>query len=163
MSIRSKIQSLITAANAKTGESDTTLTDAVQTLVDGYGQGGGGKVLLADYTASEDVSAIRIDFTSEMQGYALYEILCTGSFNKQPYPYAGFNTETNPKYINSVIGNTVWVVFVGKLNDQYAYMPVNGVGTTYPLNQLSYFHMRAYAADGVFRAGFNIKIWGYSE
>lgn len=42
MSIRSKIQALITAANAKTGESDTTLTDAVQTLVDGYGQGGGG-------------------------------------------------------------------------------------------------------------------------
>lgn len=42
MSIRSKIQALITAANTKTGESDTTLTDAVQTLVDGYGQGGGG-------------------------------------------------------------------------------------------------------------------------
>lgn len=42
MSIRSKIQSLISAANSTTGESDTTLTDAVQTLVDGYGQGGGG-------------------------------------------------------------------------------------------------------------------------
>lgn len=42
MSIKSKIQSLISAANAKTGESDATLTDAVQTLVDGYGQGGGG-------------------------------------------------------------------------------------------------------------------------
>lgn len=42
MSIRSKIQSLIAAANSTTGESDTTLTDAVQTLVDGYGQGGGG-------------------------------------------------------------------------------------------------------------------------
>lgn len=42
MSIRSKIQALIAAANTKTGESDTTLTDAVQTLVDGYGQGGGG-------------------------------------------------------------------------------------------------------------------------
>lgn len=41
MSIKSKIQSLIAAANSKTGESDTTLTDAVQTLVDGYGQGGG--------------------------------------------------------------------------------------------------------------------------
>lgn len=40
MSIKSKIQALIAAANAKTGESDTTLTDAVQTLVDGYGQGG---------------------------------------------------------------------------------------------------------------------------
>lgn len=37
MSIKSKIQALITAANAKTGETDATLTDAVQTLVDGYG------------------------------------------------------------------------------------------------------------------------------
>lgn len=43
MSVKSKIQSLISAANAKTGESDATLTDAVQTLVDGYGQGGGGE------------------------------------------------------------------------------------------------------------------------
>lgn len=41
MTIIQKIQSLITAANAKTGESDATLTDAVQTLVDGYGGGGG--------------------------------------------------------------------------------------------------------------------------
>lgn len=41
MSIKSKIQALITAANTTTGESDTTLTDAVQTLCDGYGQGGG--------------------------------------------------------------------------------------------------------------------------
>lgn len=40
MSIRSKIQSLIAAANTATGGSDATLTDAVQTLVDGYGQGG---------------------------------------------------------------------------------------------------------------------------
>lgn len=48
MSIKSKIQSLIAAANAKTGESDATLTDAVQTLVDGYGQGGGGDADLID-------------------------------------------------------------------------------------------------------------------
>jgi len=41
MSILSKLQALLTAANTKTGESDTTITDAMQTLVDGYGQGGG--------------------------------------------------------------------------------------------------------------------------
>lgn len=40
LEIKSKLQSLLTAANAKTGESDATLTDAIQTLVDGYGQGG---------------------------------------------------------------------------------------------------------------------------
>lgn len=53
MSIYSKIQSLLTAANTKTGESDTTLTDAVQTLIDGYGQGGGG-VASGTYTPSSD-------------------------------------------------------------------------------------------------------------
>lgn len=42
MSIYSKLSALLSAANTKTGESDTTLTDAIQTLIDGYGQGGGG-------------------------------------------------------------------------------------------------------------------------
>ena len=42
MSIYSKLSALLTAANNKTGELDATLTDAVQTLIDGYGQGGGG-------------------------------------------------------------------------------------------------------------------------
>ena len=36
MSAKSKIQSLITAANAKTGKGDTDLTAAVQSLIDGY-------------------------------------------------------------------------------------------------------------------------------
>lgn len=58
MSLISKIQALITAANAKTGETDATLTDAVQTLVDGYGQGGTptGKKLITD-TSETDVAA----------------------------------------------------------------------------------------------------------
>ena len=37
MSVKSKIQALITAANAKTGKSDADLTTAVQSLIDGYG------------------------------------------------------------------------------------------------------------------------------
>ena len=37
MSLKSKIQALITAANAKTGKSDTNLTAAVQSLIKGYG------------------------------------------------------------------------------------------------------------------------------
>lgn len=41
MSIESKLQALLTASNTTTGETDTTLTDAVQSLIDGYGGGGG--------------------------------------------------------------------------------------------------------------------------
>ena len=39
MSLKSKIQSLLAAANETTGESDTNLTDAMQNLIDGYGGG----------------------------------------------------------------------------------------------------------------------------
>ena len=35
------INALTTYANSVTGESDTNLSDAVHTLADGYGQGGG--------------------------------------------------------------------------------------------------------------------------
>lgn len=41
--VKEKLQSLITASNAKTGKSDANLTDAVKTLLEGYGQGGGGE------------------------------------------------------------------------------------------------------------------------
>lgn len=41
MSITSKIENLIEAGNAVTGESRTDLTTVMQDLKDGYGQGGG--------------------------------------------------------------------------------------------------------------------------
>lgn len=41
-SVKAKMQGLIDSANAKTGGNDTTLTGAVNALIAGYGQGGGG-------------------------------------------------------------------------------------------------------------------------
>ena len=41
MGLTSRIQALTAYANEVTGESDTTLADAVATLAEGYGQGGG--------------------------------------------------------------------------------------------------------------------------
>lgn len=41
MSLTDKINALTAYANEVTGESDTTLSEAVHTLADGYGQGGG--------------------------------------------------------------------------------------------------------------------------
>ena len=53
MSISSKIESLITAANSVTGESRTDLTSAVQDLKDGYGGGG----LPSEYEAVEYIES----------------------------------------------------------------------------------------------------------
>lgn len=41
-SVKAKIQSLIARANGKTGRSDADMTSAVDALIAGYGQGGGG-------------------------------------------------------------------------------------------------------------------------
>lgn len=40
-SVKAKLQGLLDAANAATGNSDATLAAAVNTLIDGYGKGGG--------------------------------------------------------------------------------------------------------------------------
>lgn len=44
------INALTQYANETTGASDTTLSDAVETLVEGYGQGGGGMQILSEGT-----------------------------------------------------------------------------------------------------------------
>lgn len=41
MSLRTKLTALLNKANNKTGKQDTTLSTAVQTLIDGYGKGNG--------------------------------------------------------------------------------------------------------------------------
>lgn len=69
-SVYGKIQNLITAANNVTGESDTTLTDAVQTLVDGYGQGGGGYTI--DEIASTEPSGAITLTTQTVRKFAFY-------------------------------------------------------------------------------------------
>lgn len=50
---------LISIANETTGQSDTTLTDAIQSLVDGYG-GGDEPVLIKEITLASDTDVIEI-------------------------------------------------------------------------------------------------------
>ena len=70
MSLESKIRSLIAGANAKTGETDADLTNAIQRLIDGYGSGGGGNPTLSatlrdgSVVASSLWSTVRVDGAS---------------------------------------------------------------------------------------------------
>ena len=76
MSVESKINSLITAANAKTGKTDADLTSAMQSLVDGYGGGGGSAppaVAVAQFPVtaslpSGSLGSLTIDFAG-LQAY----------------------------------------------------------------------------------------------
>lgn len=84
MSLKTKVQALLTSANAKTSAGDTNLTAAVKTLIDGYGHGGGGAqpqrdvnfidydgTILHSYTAAEFAALTAMpdnpDHTSDIQ------------------------------------------------------------------------------------------------
>lgn len=53
ITVKEKIQGLIDKSNNTTGNSDTTLTDAVDALVEGYGAGGG-EAILGELTVTEN-------------------------------------------------------------------------------------------------------------
>lgn len=57
-SVINKINGLIATANAKTGRSDVELTSAVNALVDGYGQGGGGIIDVTELPTEGDENEI---------------------------------------------------------------------------------------------------------
>lgn len=74
--VKSKLQSLITASNAKTGKSDANLTDAVKTLLEGYKSGEG--------------SPLPIEISTEAEMTALLSTAEVGSV----YKYTGETTDT---------------------------------------------------------------------
>lgn len=89
-SVKTKLQSLLTASNAKTGKSDANLTDAVKTLLEGYGQGGG-------------------------TGGGGSSVLGKRIFNEQITFPEGIETLTEPYTMDGVEGFIVWNTGVNEL------------------------------------------------
>ena len=93
MSVKSKIQALITAANAKTGKSDTNLTAAVQSLIDGYGaaveqisftinDGGSNSEtfsVVSGTTWAEWIGTVRLIFNNSLELYIYGGVVATAA------------------------------------------------------------------------------------
>ena len=119
MSIRSKIQALITAANTVTGESDTTLTDAVQTLIDGYGQGGEEITLPAEYQRVEYISKannvgayINTGYVPEMNTNVYVRASINGKRDQKFFGGFGTGSGAGAGFALAQVGDT-WRVTVG--------------------------------------------------
>lgn len=65
-----KITALTTAANETTGASDTTLGDAVATLIAGYG--GGGSVASGTYTPAENTLGPSFDVGTSVDHFVIF-------------------------------------------------------------------------------------------
>ena len=90
---------LLSAANAKTGKTDVTLTDAINTLVEGYGKG----AEVAD-------SPLPIEVVTEAEMTALLETAEVGSV----YKYTGETTDT---YENGALYVVEYFDTIGGGND----------------------------------------------
>lgn len=98
-----KLNNLLTAANATTGESDTTLTDAVQTLIDGYGQGGGGWTTDGIASKTEPNGAITISSAvSTIQSRAFFEYQGITEVTIEGDPYIGGNAFQNCRNLETL-------------------------------------------------------------
>ncbi len=128
--LTSNINALITLANLATGELDTNLSDAVHTLIDGYGQGGGGSnVVVGTFTGTTEGELLRVNTGYTGDGYPIAFIFApTGGLLQNTVfdqtlaryatcVYAGFKTyvDTEPLYSSDVAdGNKFSVVVVQK-------------------------------------------------
>lgn len=86
MSLASKIQSLLTAANRKTGGTAENLTEAVQELCDGYGQGSSETPTINDAPFDCGTFTLETDQTTHF----------TVNHNLGKMPVAGFMWVVNP-------------------------------------------------------------------
>ena len=94
--LTTKINALTAYANEITGESDTTLSDAVASLADGYGQESGG-------TYPYLVSYERIEVTEDLTSMttSTFQSTYLPNLNSAPYPtilYLIENTYTDSQY-----------------------------------------------------------------
>lgn len=113
MSISSKIQSLITAANSVTGESRTDLTAAVQDLVDGYGFRGDFKEV--EYIESSGTQYI--DTLCRPDATTIWEFECAiqgGTVQKRMGFTSGYYSAANTRFcFGTTAGNTFYFGIAG--------------------------------------------------
>lgn len=104
------IEALTRYANETTGASDTTLSDAVGTLVAGYGGGGFGTVLKT-HSVTESVSDITLTLTaSEIAEYPVIFAFYDLTLSTRDFIYYNIDTTTKDeagrKYDTAVVEHT---------------------------------------------------------
>ncbi len=70
-----RINLLTSQANATTGASDATLSDAVGTLIAGYGQGGGAETVTVVATATNALQCMKNIFVTPEPGYICVAVI----------------------------------------------------------------------------------------
>lgn len=178
MSILSKLQALLTAANTKTGESDTTLTDAVQTLVDGYGSGGGGTPtigVIETINITEPLSTLAINLNQLALSYGLIKVVFENvQLSISDFVYLGvvgendtIGDDTGYTGKTATLNDTAYCVFRSSTSDMPGYAGCCFSNTTPPTRRIKFMNsvnstilkMRLYDSNNTITSG-KITIYG---
>lgn len=165
------INALTQYANETTGASDTTLSDAVGTLVAGYGGGGGGVFAkLYDNTLSANTRSVTINIEQAWRNYDILIIYANGEFTASDWLYWNIDSATldNGKYSNQrkTINDPYLIVKAPMhVNTPASLVWQNGsaaiavamVGAI-DMSTIGYFWLSGYSKDMV--AGTKIKVYG---
>lgn len=137
---------------------------------------GSGKTLLADYTASEDVSLISI--SGNFDGYIMYLLELTGDLSANEWIYPGVNGSTQSTYYWPANGGKK--VFNLKVpmctkpggtpdgfgtQDRLIFITSGGGGSVSNItsdisNGFSSMSLKLYNSSSLFKAGFSVRLWG---
>jgi len=73
-SVKGKLEGLIAKANGVTGKADSTLTQAVNALIAGFGQEGGGTVQTGSVTPAENLREVNLTVNGTCSNLVLYRV-----------------------------------------------------------------------------------------
>ena len=124
-SVKAKLQGLINAANAATGNADADLTAAVNALVAGFGQSGSANIpILADVTEYIHSEAWTLDALGNNLNFA--NTYCNYNDTEDRFLYVATvenNTATTAKFNGAIVKRTnsgpVWISYRNGAQDQH--------------------------------------------
>ena len=121
---------------------------------------GGGGTLLADYTASQDVSTILIN--SGLGEYPVYAVKMSGTLSANEWVYPELNgvSQTSDYFSQTQTPNFEFYVCLNANNDMYGSVFGHHSSTVKGSAPLASIGLHLYAQSAVFKSGFNVKVWG---
>lgn len=158
------IEAMTTYSNEVTGASDTTLSEAVATLANGYGQGGGLLSVIDTITATENTRSLNIDYTE----YSAYDIVIVAQdieLTSSDWLYYNLNTteHSGGSYNNGSrvkhTGVAVWKLPLGGSSRNIVGV-VSNMTFTETSNNINNVIIYTYTATKLIKAGSTLTVYG---
>ena len=171
MALTDKLTAIADAVRAKTGGTALLTLDEIVAAIGGISGGGGpftNATTLGVYEATEDVSAIQIDWLTEWDQYDLVILKPSITFSTKDWLYINTNAVTKARYFSENTYATekqTFAFFKGSKtpNNRCRYFAEQPLGSTLDGTAddgIIYIYLQPYTSTVVFKSGSKIEVIG---